>query len=263
MDNAGEAHGEHIGATSEDLVRLQSPAPTIREQFNRDGYLVIKNRRKKWTVSWTEDGLKEDFSKGDDYYISFLSAATKSVMLQELFLEKRILDTLSKIGMHSLLLSGQPVLHVMSPNLRIVDGYYGTAPHQDWPSIQGSLDMVTVWIALTDVSKYNFPLEIMPGSHLGGLREGVVNGSVLEIPDVGVFTGLECKAGDVVVMSGFLVHRTGKGTGFRIAVSQRFENAAEPTFIERGYPCAQKRIVERGVKWKPTVEQIRGIYGVG
>lgn len=235
---------------------------TMKENYNRDGYAVIRSGVSEHIDSiWTESELMAVYGGGVDRYVGFLSGHAKGIGIQEMFLNANVGRAIYDLGLNSPFLISQPVLHVMSPDLRIPNGYYGTAAHQDWSSTQGSLDCVTVWIALTDIGVGNFPLEVMPGSHKQGLRDGKLNGSVLEIEcDDKDFIPLECKAGDVVIMSGFLIHRTGKGDGFRIAVSQRFDNADEPTFIERGYPCAQKRVVDREIHWKPTVAQVRNCY---
>lgn len=229
--------------------------------FKKDGYIVEKNRFPTFRQGFSKERLLQNYVKGIDIYSSYLKMLPRITWFQNIF--SALENSIQTLGISTPVIIDQPVLHVMSPDLRIPDGYYGTAAHQDWPSVQGSLDMVTIWIAITDAEVGNFPLEVIPGSHLGGLREGKPNGSVLEIEcDDKDFVPIECKAGDVVFMSGFLIHRTGHGTGFRVAVSQRFDNAAEPTFIERGYPCAQKRVVDREIRWKPTVEQVRAVYAV-
>ena len=234
---------------------------TLRDDYNRDGYVRVRYADGLQRFPWTEILLRNFFNASVDWYIGFLSVSAKNIDLQRMLIGDEIHGSLIDLGIKYPSIISQPVLHVMSPALRIPDGYYGTEAHQDWTSTQGSIDCVTVWIALTDAGIGNFPLEVIPGSHLDGLREGKVNGSVLEVEaDDKDFVPIECKAGDVIFLSGFIVHRTGKGKGFRVAVSQRFDNASEPTFIERGYPCAQKRIVDREVKWKPTVEQVRKIY---
>lgn len=236
----------------------------LREDYNRDGYVVIKRKcdphvARMWGYSiGDEKSLSLRFNDSIENYVGYLKATSRISSLQYL-----IIQSYQKIDLafHTPLIIEQPVLHVMSPSLRIPDGYYGTSAHQDWPSTQGSLDSVTVWIALTDANIGNFPLEVIPGSHKRGLLDGKMNGSVLEVEaDEKEFIPIECKAGDVVFLSGFTVHRTGKGNGFRVAVSQRFDNACEPTFIERGYPCAQKRVVDREIKWKPTVEQVSQVF---
>lgn len=233
---------------------------TLREDYNRDGYVKIENAFDS-THDWKEEIFKPSYDKSIEHYIGFLRKESKRLDIQLLFLEDEIILVLFALGIEIGNIIEQPVLHVMSPALRIPDGYYGTAAHQDWPSTQGSLDCVTAWIALTDAGVGNFPLEVIPGSHKRGLLDGKMNGSVLEVEvDDREFISIECKAGDIIFMSGFTVHRTGAGTGFRVAVSQRFDNAAEATFIERGYPCAQKRIVDRTIVWKPTLEQVEAIY---
>jgi hypothetical protein len=233
---------------------------TLREDYNRDGYVVVRNLFDSNQEPY-EELFKFSYNRGAQYYVGFLRKESKRVDTQLLFLDEVIIITLFRLGIEIGNIIEQPVLHVMSQNLRIPNGYYGTEAHQDWSSTQGSLDCITVWVAMTDCAIGNFPLEVIPGSHKQGLRDGKVNGSVLEIEsDDKDFVPLECKAGDVIFMSGFLIHRTGKGDGFRFAISQRFDNAAEPTFIERGYPCAQKRVVDRDIKWKPTVDQIRAVF---
>lgn len=232
---------------------------TLREDYNRDGYVVVRKRQPLWfKPAWEPECLKRMFDDDVNKYIGYLGVWAKDIEIQKYILQ---VDLFPIFGNSHPIIISQPILHVMSPALRIPDGYYGTAAHQDWPSTQGSLDCVTVWIALSDASVGNFPLEVIPGSHKRGLLDGKMNGSVLEVEvDEKEFVPIECKAGDVVFLSGFTVHRTGNGTGFRVSVSQRFDNASEPTFIERGYPCAQKRVVERELKWKPTVEEVRRIY---
>lgn len=233
----------------------------LREQFNRDGYVVVPDmvRDIKDQVDTLVHYIYVEFPRGPEKYIGLLSIIAKSKFVHELFSRRRVVEEIRALGIHNYSFPSQPVLHVMSPDLKIPGGYHGTEAHQDWPSVQGSLDMITVWIALTDTD--HFPIEVIPGSHLKGLREGKSNGSVLKVAAKDKdFVPLKCKAGDAVFLSGFVIHRTGKSEGFRMAVSQRFDNIDESTFYERNYHCAQKRIVEREIKWKPTLKQIRDIY---
>lgn len=241
---------------------------TLREDYNRDGYVIktiwdLPDLKKSAEES---DGLflclRKIIEKDEYRYISYLrNVLSKSISPQKMLLDDSVIKVMRDITGLTPIITTSPVIHILSPDLRISDGYYGTEAHQDWPSTQGSLNCITVWIPLTDASIGNFPLEVIPGSHKRGLLDGKMNGSVLEVEaDDKEFVPIECKAGDVVFLSGFLVHRTGSGTGFRVAVSQRFDNTSEPTFIERGYPCAQKRIVDREIRWKPTVEQVVGVY---
>jgi ectoine hydroxylase-related dioxygenase (phytanoyl-CoA dioxygenase family) len=149
---------------------------------------------------------------------------------------------LKDLGLHFPVFSTRPVCHFASHKLQITGGYNLTPPHQDWRSVQGSLDSVVVWIPLQNVGTTLFPLEIIPGSHHYGLfkSEEDIFGHRVAPDQISEddFITLDLKEGDVLIFSQFLVHKTGDGTvdDVRIALSYRFNNAAEATFIERNYP---------------------------
>lgn len=146
------------------------------------------------------------------------------------------------LGLDLPAISTRPVIHYMADRLRIPGGYHKTPMHQDWRSVQGSLDGLTIWLPLFDVGPDDYPLEIVPGSHRRGLLPSVddvfghrlAEGAVAEDEFVSVPLG----RGDAIFFSGFLVHRTGASGGkrVRIALSYRYNNAAEPLFVARNYP---------------------------
>jgi hypothetical protein len=158
-----------------------------------------------------------------------------------------------KFGWSDVFLPGGQVALIMGDKLRIPNGYFGLIPHQDFPSVQGSLDGVVAWFPLLEVSRKNFPMEVIPGSHHRGVFPTVDRGqSTWEIPSDSYqeedFVPIEANAGDVVFMSVFTVHRSslsGEPGAFRIAMSTRFDNGDEPTFIERSFPTAYVRSIER------------------
>jgi ectoine hydroxylase-related dioxygenase (phytanoyl-CoA dioxygenase family) len=177
----------------------------------------------------------------------------------------------TEFGWSDLIVAGGQVVHIMADDLRVPEGYFGLGAHQDFPSVQGSLDAVIVWIPLTNVTENSYPVEIIVGSHLRG-----------ELPTVGVghtpwelrpdsiandvFTPVCANVGDVVFLSVFTVHRSstvGSKDAHRIAISTRFDNANEPTFVERVYPCAYERSVHRAPYFPgfPTPEQVRAVFG--
>jgi hypothetical protein len=157
----------------------------------------------------------------------------------------------SAFGWNDMFLPGGDVLLLMADDLKIPGGYFGLGAHQDFPSVQGSLDGLVVWIPLTDVDSNSFPLEVLPGSHRRGLVtevEHTRNG--WQIPASGFaeedFLPVEVKAGDVVFMSYFTVHRSGlRGNRLRIALSTRYDNGDEATYVARTYPTAYQRSVHR------------------
>lgn len=152
--------------------------------------------------------------------------------------------------------AAMPVMHVMANTLKIPNGYWGTEAHQDWASTQGSLNVTTVWIPITNIVD-NFPLEVVPGSHKRGFIDGVESGSVLKVECDDKFVAVNAQFGDAVLFDGFTIHRTGQGRGLRVAVSMRYEDITEPQFIKRKYYSAQKRTADREVRWVPTPEQVR------
>jgi len=177
---------------------------------------------------------------------SYLAAARQTQYLasvHRLGLSEPILQLLAAIGVEVPSQSTRPSILFMADGLRIEAGYHKTPAHQDWRSVQGSLDCVTLWLPLYDVGVNDYALEVIPGSHRLGLLPStddpfghrIADGAV---PDDHAFRPLTLRRGDIVVFSGFLVHRTGTrgGQRVRVALSYRFNNAAEPTYVERNYP---------------------------
>ena len=100
--------------------------------------------------------------------------------------------------------------------------------------------------ATTPVAANSHALEVVPKSHLLGLldvAEHIMTPTVNDsrIKD-NMYRPIPVEPGDVIAFSSFLVHRTGEeGDGFvRIALSGRFNNAAETTYVDHGYPTPYK-----------------------
>jgi hypothetical protein len=158
-----------------------------------------------------------------------------------------------EFGWANLFVPGGQVVHIMAEELRIPNGYFGLVPHQDFPSVQASLNGAIVWLPLVNVDKDNYPMEVIPGSHVRGLAPMINHGSsTWEVDpswyDARQFVPVEVDPGDVVLMSMFTIHRSSeRGTPgrLRLAVSTRFDDGNEPTFVDRAYPSAFVRTVHR------------------
>lgn len=193
--------------------------------------------------------------------------AAKLASLQALVVSQPILSLVAAFGLATPTVPTGPVLHIMGDRLKIPGSYFGFAPHQDWPSIQGGLDTITLWLPLMDVDARLFPLQLIPGSHTRGLWDGEVTENALEIRKGFVesdFVPAPARRGDVVMFTGFTVHRTALAgcSGLRIASSTRYENAEDPSFVARGYPCAYRRMVERTFIHRdfPTAQQVAAVF---
>jgi len=185
-------------------------------------------------------------------YLAAARHCAKLGSVQALYTRPEVLNAIKELGIDLPSIPSSPVIHIVSDQLKIPGGYYGTVPHQDWPSIQGGLGTVVIWIPVVEyVDEKTFPLQIIPESHKKGLWEGEIGQNALEIrKDLYKeedFKTFPVRRGDAILMSVFAVHRgaTEGCSGFRIACSMRYENSTEKEFAERGYPCAYKRTVER------------------
>lgn len=216
-------------------------------------------------------GLKALYQLDIERYKKVVAALWRKESVYRLMHDSKITTFLNqKFGWNEMFVPGGQVVHIMSNELKIPNGYFGLGPHQDFPSVQGSLDGVVVWLPLVEIDKDNFPLEVIPGSHKLGLAPMKGGGiSSWEIDDSWYdekqFVPVEIEVGDVVFMSMFTIHRSsiiGKDGRYRIAISTRFDNAEEPTFIERAYPSAYIRSVHREQYYKgfPTQAVVAGKF---
>jgi hypothetical protein len=213
--------------------------------------------------------MQKLFDANVNAYLAAVRHSNKLLSIQDLLFQEGIRKFVEKLGLSLLSVPTSPVVSIMSEKLKIQGGYFGLAPHQDWPSIQGSLDAVVVWAPLMDVTCVRFPLQVIPKSHVRGMWDGSNTASAREIdPNLyrdDDFTPVELNRGDVVLMTTFTVHRTGvtyagkECSGLRIACNTRIENSAEKTFVKRQFPCAYKRTVERDLITKvfPSRAQVK------
>jgi hypothetical protein len=281
-----------MGQTAPD----RDPWQNATDQYKSDGYLIAKGllpraqvlqvqadmrqlvqqqlRLRKLTPSadsgplaWHGD-LQALFHADRSAYIATLTLCAKLTSLWDLYLDRRVRELVSALGIAFPVFQTTPVLHLMSHALKIPNGYHGIGVHQDWPTLQGSLDTITLWIPFVDVDRNLFPLEVIPASHRRGLYPFTRTDHIFEVTqesyDSNNFVPLEARCGDVVFMSSFTLHRSGTqgDDRLRVATSFRYENAAEREFIARGYPFAQKRSVIPALITSafPTPEQVCAQY---
>ena len=182
------------------------------------------------------------FARDIPAYVAAAKLTQHLASVHRMGLAPELMATVGALGLALPSISTRPVIHYMADRLKIPGGYQKTPPHQDWRSVQGSVDGITVWTPLYDVGLDDYPLEIIPGSHVRGLLDSVPDMPNYRVPaehySEADFQPLELKAGDAVIFSAFLLHRTGEAGGERVRVSLsfRFNNVAEPHFVRRNYP---------------------------
>lgn len=256
----------------------------LKSIYRNNGFVVVKNAFSKDEINNCtnelieickkinndndntdlETSLKKIFKKNSDLYIQTMRTFSKSMTLQSLFVKDEIKQILSALEISIPIQSTQPVTHITSKELLLDKKKIGIEAHQDWPSIQGSLDSLIVWVPFTKIDQDHYPIQILPCSHLKGLRRSTIkeDGSIIALTkkENNNILDVVCEQGDVVIFSTFTIHRTKfyddeKNGKFRFSVSSRFDNAIEETFINRKFPCAYKRTVERKIS-KPIPQSI-------
>lgn len=215
----------------------------------------------------TYDLLLKLFNKDIDRYLSTLRLSSKLISVTELVNCDEIKLFSKKNGVNIPVMQTKPVLHLIGDNLNIPGGYNGVGVHQDWSTLQSSLNTMVVWIPLLDVNENNYTLDVLPKSHLNGLMSGSLNSNYTEIDSSlynnNDFVSLDIKKGQIVLMSSFLVHRSNmNGKGYRISISSRIEDAAEPTFVDRNFPFTEHKVVKRNKIFDdfPTKSDVLKIY---
>jgi phytanoyl-CoA hydroxylase len=267
----------------------------LRHALNRDGYIVARRLLPPSAVEsvlsdcrgvlrlqaerhglpgTSEDGAGFDAVLAELFRISMASylAAAKLTQylpsLHRLGIDGPILDLLRSLGVDRPVISTRPVVHIVSDDLKVPGGYHRTPPHQDWRSVQGSLDGLVVWLPMVPVTAESNALEVAPGTHRLGLLPIVPHpfGTTVAEGQIAddAYVPLDVLPGDAVVFSMFLVHRTGQSTrpGVRWAVSYRYNNLDEPSFIAHDFPNpyiyrSRENLLVDGF---PTAEEVRGVF---
>lgn len=219
----------------------------LLQQLNKSGFSELPSQ----SLEIVHEHMRKLHGKDQYSYIQSLKLWAKLYSVQSLVMHENILRLTKTLGITLPVFQTSQVLHVMANDLKITDGYHGVGAHQDWPALQSGLDTVTVWFPFMDVDKYNFALELIPGSHKHGLYPGKIAAHIFEVDSNSYneedFVPMEVNIGDVLFMSNFTLHRSSLigDHRLRVACSSRYENASEKTFIERVYPSAQKRVIQR------------------
>ena len=239
----------------------------LRKTFDRDGYVLLPGaidrglldgvlaqsrdlfhrqlRRHGGAVDPAappDAALFDLFGRSMSSYLAAAKLTQYLPSLHRLGVSDAVLGLLGRLGIEHPVISTRPVMHIVAEDLRVPGGYHRTPPHQDWRSVQGSLDAVVVWLPLVDAGAESAPLEIIPGSHRHGLYPAEADPFGNRVADGAVdeteFRPLVAAPGDAVIFSMFLVHRTGARqlSGVRWSASFRYNNLDEPSFAARDFP---------------------------
>lgn len=267
--------------------------------FKEKGYLILQNFFDKSEIKTVLDDAKNVFLKqfiekgytensnlndiSEELFNSFmyrlfeediecLSNCGKQVQhlisLHRLSLDKKISELLIKYGLKSPIISTRPVMYFNHPSLAKEKVFYKVDAHQDWRSMQGALNSVVIWIPLMDINKELGALEILPGSHLQGLRAkdmksgfGMVE---LTKEENEKLISVEVNSGDALLFSSFLIHQSGDNITKkpRWSCHFRYNDLDDPSFIKRKYAHSYiyKPVEELITENFPLVDDLLTIY---
>jgi hypothetical protein len=247
-----------------EIDRIREDAKEIfRSQMRRCGIAAGEASEAEF-----EAGMFALFAADRAAFINCGKHAQHLIALHRLALDERVVRTLVELGVSFPNISTRPVLYFNALRLATKEVYFRLSAHQDWRSMQGSLDSVVVWVPLVRIDRALGALEVIPRSHRGGLLDAAMEdgyGHIRGPVDAESFVPIEVEKGDALVFSTFLVHRSGTNVteSIRWSCHFRYNNLDEKTFIERGlpHPYVYKPCDELITADFPTPAQVNQVFG--
>lgn len=224
--------------------------------YKKYGFLIIKNKTLRSYIQNAKEIYLNNFKKrfGNDPKVNreLIKRFADHPNVSSIYTSKTMIEIIKKnIGFKIPIKCGPLVSHYTSNNK--TGNSYGLPFHQDYPSMASSKQAIILWLNLVDSNEDTHGIELLPGLHRNGLLEGArdSSGYILEkkfnefvsvIPSI--------KAGDLLIMSCFLPHKTFVNpnyseSGWKLSLSQRFDDLADKNWAARGYQNAYKVVVDR------------------
>lgn len=254
----------------EEIARIHDDAKEVFvAQMRRHGLLPAG----KVSEATFAAGMFRLFEVDLPTFVNCGKQAQHLVSLHRLALDERIMTALDTLGLRFPNISTRPVLYFNHRRLASKEAYWRLAMHQDWRSMQGSLDAVVVWVPLIDVNRALGALEVVPGSHRWGLLESAMAdgyGHISEAAQARIapdsLESVELERGDALIFSAFLVHQSGTNVAeaIRWSCHFRYNNLRDPTFVARGFPhpYVYRPTEELITPGFPDPKQVEELFGV-
>ena len=236
----------------------------MKDQYQKSGYIILRQffakekiekivaeAKKVFEIQFHKFGYEGDFNEKmiklfrehEELFMNCGKMIQQGLLeLYELSTDHTLIEKVKELGLDFPLMCTRPVLFFNHPKLARTEVYYKTPLHQDWPSMEASLDSVVVWVPLIDVDEANGSIYIYPKSHkLGDISDSVEGGfAVVKKYDLSSFDEIQpkLKQGDIVIFSSFLLHKSGEITNdsIRWSCHLRYTNMLDQDFIDRGFP---------------------------
>ena len=231
-----------------------------KQQLEKDGYIILRNffnkeyieilRQKAeniFKIQFKHFGYEGEFKENmirlfNEHESVFINCGkiiqTGLLELYKLPIEEKLIKEIKNLGLEFPNLCTRPVLFFNHPKLAKETVYYKTPPHQDWLSMESSIDSLVVWVPLVNVNKENGSIIIYPGTHTLGPLPFKVTGGFAEVEIIGEGIQPELEIGDIAIFSTLLIHSSGDilDNSIRWSCHYRYTNMLDPDFIDRGFP---------------------------
>lgn len=189
-----------------------------------------------------ENNLIKLFNENFEVFLNCGKQCQHIIDLWKLSLDSRILNIIKILGVENPIVSTRPVLFSNSKYISKTDINHTVPPHQDWASMQGSINSIICWIPLIDINQELGAIAFVPKSHKLGLlsKNKKENFGLVDCFNDDEFISFNVEQGDIVLFSAFLVHKSGNNItrNIRWSTHFRYNDLNEKSFIERGYPHA-------------------------
>jgi ectoine hydroxylase-related dioxygenase (phytanoyl-CoA dioxygenase family) len=142
-----------------------------------------------------------------------------------------IIEKVKSCGVKFPVFCGRSVFRTDMPN----DKEHDFPPHQDYVYNHGSLNSITIWIPLQDVTVEMGALGVIPKSHLEGCvpaKEGLIVN-----PDLSKYVPMPMSFGQIIVFSQFLHHKSGLNASnkIRCSLQLRYNDLSDDNWASRHF----------------------------
>ena len=223
--------------------------------FDKNGYAIFDADKKFMAIK-----LRNLFSEyrnkfTDDIAVNrnIVKLFANEPLVRSFFNEEYLIGLIGKLGIKHPIFCGPVVTHYTSNDL--TGSGYGLPYHQDYPSMGGSKNSIIVWTSLYDTDERTHGIYVVPKSHLAGLLPGEhTNAGYLVSEKVSnQATQLKIKAGEILVMSCYLVHSTfvnPNAENEKLSLSARFDDFDDEEWEKRGFVTSYSTSVDRNAYLK-------------
>jgi phytanoyl-CoA hydroxylase len=231
-----------------------------KQLIEEGGYVILKNffdeeyinnlRRAAesvFQIQFNRFGYNEDFESNmirlfNEHESVFINCGkiiqSGLLELYKLPVEDKLINKIKELGIQFPNMCTRPVLFFNHPKLAKEEIYYKTPPHQDWSSMQSSMNSLVVWVPLVNVNEENGSILIWPETHKLGPLPFETIGGFAKVETRGDFIQPELSIGDIVIFSTLLIHGSGdiSNNTIRWSCHYRYTDMLEDDYIQRDFP---------------------------